>query len=389
MTKILSIESSADETSIAVTNFSGERNFAVLSHNTASQVELHNLYGGIYPAMARREHQKNIIPLLFKSLEESELLTARPKAAPLDAKIRKKVEVLLDRDAEIAEKIILLAEQYKAPNIAAVAVTYGPGLEIALWTGFNTARALAVIWNCDLIPTNHMEGHLYAALVAPHHTQYTIQNIQYPSLGLLISGGHTELVLMRDEHKYKIIGQTLDDAVGEAYDKSARLLGLPYPGGILISQQAELARQTGGNKGNVDLPRPMLYTKDYNFSFSGLKTAVRTVVQKQTRISKQFRQQLCLELEESIADVLVKKTARAMDQYGIKQLVIGGGVSANTNLRREFTQLCTEKNIDLHLPDRSLSGDNALMINLAGYRRWKQNNYPKRVTRVKGNLKIK
>jgi len=578
MTKILSIETSCDETSVAVLNWSGARNYSVLSHITNSQILVHQKYGGVFPALAKREHQKNMIPILFQSLQESSLLEARTKSKPMSLEFRKKLKKILEREPEVLEKITLLAEQYKTPKISAVAVTYGPGLEIALWTGFNTARALALVWGCDLVPTNHMEGHLYAALVQEKTKEkFAIQKIQYPSLGLLISGGHTELVLMKEEHKYKLIGQTLDDAVGEAYDKSARLLGIPYPGGVRVSQMAELVRtpnlhkkihlirhgqstanastvyagaqdspltnkgisqakqiarklskkpislvvssvlsravDTGGhiakatgaqtvqNKifnelhlgtlqgkskvsdgtdifetitrgytketpsqiidrckkawtvlythakktdgevvlaahgillvcmvatlrgatgenlvsqcrkiGRMDnadelivtlkqleeflypsaitLPRPMLHSGDYNFSFSGLKTAVRNVVQRQTRMSKKFKQGLCLELENAVCEVLISKTCKAIKQYGIQELVIGGGVSANTHIRRDMKLLCSKHGVALHLPELSLAGDNALMINLAGYRRWKQGNYPKRVTKVKGNLKL-
>ncbi len=399
MAKILSIETSCDETSIAILDWQGERTFTTLSHLIHSQESLHARYGGVFPAMARREHKKNIIPLLFASLEEAALLSPRPKVQPLEATLRKKVVSILDRDPDIAEKIILLAEQYKSPNIQAIAVTYGPGLEIALWTGFNTARALVAIWGGDLVPSNHMEGHIYASLIKGDEDQkqkselniqnskFKIQNLSYPSLALLISGGHTELVLIKAEHDYKIIGQTLDDAVGEAYDKSARLIGLPYPGGPKISEQAELAKQFGVVP-TIELPRPLLHNKDYNFSFSGLKTAVRQVVEKQTRLSKKFKQGLSCEFEEAVAEVLKKKTARAIDEFGVKNLIIGGGVSANTNVRSVFTKLCKEKKTNLFLPDPSLSGDNALMINLAGYRRWKKNTYPKRVSKVKGNLQL-
>ena len=385
MSKILSVETSCDETSVALLAWSGERRFTTLSHLTHSQASLHAQYGGVFPAMARREHATNLMPLLFAALQESKLLIPRARPKPLDAHLRRKVESYLKRDPEMAEKIILLAEQYQRPPLAAIAVTYGPGLEIALWMGFHTARSLSLVWNCDLVPTNHMEGHIYASLVTQ---EARLHKPSYPSLALLISGGHTELVLITGEHRYQVIGRTLDDAVGEAYDKSARLLGLPYPGGPLVSQQAELARQTGGNKGRLSLPRPLLHSKDYHFSFSGLKTAVRTLVQAQSRLSKQFKQQLSLEFEEAVAEVLIHKTTRAIDEFGVKELIIGGGVSANTNLRRAFQSLCEEKNIPLHLPQLSLSGDNALMINLAGYRRWRKKNYPQRVTRVKGNLEL-
>lgn len=385
MAKILSIETSCDETSVAIVNWSGSHTYQVLSHVTNSQIALHQQYGGVFPALAKREHTKNIMPLLFTSLKQSNLLQPRIKPRNIDTKILHKISKILDRDADNLEKIILLAEQYKAPNISAVAVTYGPGLEIALWTGFNVARALSVIWDCDLVPTNHMEGHIYASLITG---DTRLSTITYPSLALLISGNHTELVLISTEHNYTILGQTLDDAVGEAYDKSARLLGLPYPGGPLVSQMAELARTNRGQTNDIVLPRPMLHSQDLNFSLSGLKTAVRYLVQSQTRLSKKFKESLCLEFENAVSDVLVHKTSAAIVRYNIKNLIIGGGVSANTNIRREMQSLCDRHHIKLFLPSLALSGDNALMINLAGYRRWKKNTYPRRIQRVKGNLTI-
>jgi N6-L-threonylcarbamoyladenine synthase len=401
MTNILSIETSCDETSVAILDWQNPTSFRIASHLTHSQIAVHQQYGGVYPSLARREHQKNMMPLLFSALKESTLLEPRVNPKPIDEQDRKQINTILDRDPDIAEKVITLAEQYKKPSLAAIAVTYGPGLEIALWTGFNAARALAYIWDIPLVPTNHMEGHIYASLIQKLKTKsqntYTIEKLSYPSLAVLISGGHTELVRIDNEHDYQIFGETLDDAVGEAFDKSARLLGLPYPGGPEISRQADLARQvartsasrlrdSAGQSDAISLPRPLMHSKDYNFSFSGLKTAVRREVESKTRLSKKFKQELALEFEDAVAGVLVAKTRRAIEEYGTHHLIIGGGVSANKYLREEFQVLADEYDIPLHLPDLSLSGDNALMINLAGYRRLVNNKYPKGITQVDGNL---
>ena len=180
MTKVLAIETSCDETSIAVVDFSGGYKYKTLSHITLSQIALHAEYGGVYPMMAKREHIKNIIPLLFKTLQESNMLVPRTTPRTLDTKTIKKLETIFGREQELLEKIVLLAEQYKTPAISAITVTYGPGLEIALWTGFNIARALAVIWEVTLVPTNHMEGHIYASLIE----QSAITKTPYPALAL-------------------------------------------------------------------------------------------------------------------------------------------------------------------------------------------------------------
>ncbi|MFW0870935.1 MAG: tRNA (adenosine(37)-N6)-threonylcarbamoyltransferase complex transferase subunit TsaD [Patescibacteria group bacterium] len=392
MTKILSIETSCDETSLAILDWCNKNEFELLSHLTHSQIALHRKYGGVYPSLARREHQKNIMPLLFSALKESGLLEARTKPKELSAVDKKAIHAILERDPEIAEKIITLAEQYKKPLLKAIAVTYGPGLEIALWTGFNTARALAHIWDITLIPTNHMEGHIYASLIqkikSKNNDSYALKQIAYPSLAVLISGGHTELVRIDDKHRYTIIGETLDDAVGEAFDKSARLLGLPYPGGPEISRQADLARLLGSRAPKWGLPRPMIHSGDYNFSFSGLKTAVRRAVESRARISKKFKQELALEFEEAVAEVLIHKTRQAIGAYDVQNLIVGGGVSANAYLREQFQTLADEYSISLYLPDLSLSGDNALMINLAGYQRFIHKKYPSSITRVDGNLAL-
>lgn len=378
--KILGIETSCDETALAVLDFGGN-NFEILSEQLNSQIDIHKEYGGVYPAVAKREHTKNIYPLLIAALEESQLLIEREEEVEMSADMREHISQLLERDSDNLERILDFYTKYKNPELDVIAVTYGPGLEIALWTGFNMARAISYMWNTPLVPTNHMEGHIYASLM--QENKLVIPD--FPFLSLLISGGHTELVLADSEHEYKKIGATLDDAVGEAYDKSARLIGIPYPGGPMISKLAEQWNETGTS---IELPRPMLHSKDYNFSFSGLKTAVLQKVEKEGELTDQFKQELSYELEKAIAEVLIKKTSDAITEHGISSLVLGGGVSANNNIRSKFTQLCEQEHVELFLPNKRYTGDNAVMIALAGYRRFVNKKYDPAIDRTKGNLSL-
>jgi N6-L-threonylcarbamoyladenine synthase len=242
-------------------------------------------------------------------------------------------------------------------------VTQGPGLEPALWVGLNFAKALALIWKTPIIPVNHMEGHLLASLAQPSDGGgIALAAPQFPAIGLLVSGGHTELVLMRDWEQYEIIGETKDDAVGEAFDKVARILGLPYPGGPEISRIAEKGRP------NIyPLPRPMLRSKDYSFSFSGLKTAVLYLVQKLGTISAEEKADIAREFEEACVEVLVTKTFRAIEEWSAMSVILGGGVSANKRLRESLAHMINEQypSATLYIPVPSLSTDNALMIAIA------------------------
>ncbi len=391
--KILSIESSCDETAISIVDFSG-RNFSILSDITLTQIDIHKKYGGVYPALAKREHIKNIYPLLLESLKKAKLLKKRKSIKKIDDKMIKDLEKIMEHDSHNFRNMIDLYQNYEKPNLKCIPVTYGPGLEMSLWTGFNIARCIEYIWNIPMVPVNHMEGHIYSSLIVEKSkNKFTIPKLSYPSMSLLISGGHTELVLIKDELKYKIVGQTLDDAVGEAYDKSARLLGVPYPGGPVVSKYAENFREKNGSDVEADLlPRPMLHTKDLNFSFSGLKTAVLTIANKQKRKTQKFKDTLCYEFEEAVSDVLIKKTVKAIEKYKIKELVLGGGVSANDNLRREFKKLEDKSHLNglkVYLPAKKYTGDNALMIAIAGYFRFKNDKYPKNTKKVVGNLKLK
>jgi N6-L-threonylcarbamoyladenine synthase len=223
--------------------------------------------------------------------------------------------------------------------------------------------------------------------------------LKYPALALLISGGHTELILIKSEMNYELLGQTLDDAVGEAYDKTARLIGIDYPGGPEISKLAEkwekenerrTAPKAPSKKGQISLPRPMLNKPNFDFSFSGLKTAVFYLVKDKKKITQKFKEELAAEFENSVSEVLTKKTIKVIKKYEVKNLIIGGGVSANNRLRKDFKNLEKEfKNLKVFLPNKKYTGDNGLMIALAGFYRLKNGDYLKNPTKVFGNLKLK
>lgn len=371
--KILAIETSCDETGIAIVE--GQKtsdfffSFRILKNVLLSQAKLHAQYGGVYPNLAKREHEKNL-PVVFEQFKDEK------------------------------------------ENVDAVAVTVGPGLEPALWQGIEFAKRLALDWQKPLLPTNHMEGHLFSSLV--RHTNKLenigmsgeVQGVQMPVLALLISGGHTEFVLMKEWFKYEMVGETLDDAVGEAFDKVARMLGLPYPGGPEISKLARQSRSatkeidsqtaTRGHaasepitrlaRGSVSsparprvaLPRPMLNTDNCDVSFSGLKTAalyalrdleksrsdLNTGLSKIGPLNQEEVADFAREFEDAVADVFVAKTRRAIEQTGAKTFVIGGGVAANTYLRDTLQKLVYEEfpEVEVRLPELSITGDNAIMI---------------------------
>ncbi|MDO8600378.1 MAG: tRNA (adenosine(37)-N6)-threonylcarbamoyltransferase complex transferase subunit TsaD [bacterium] len=388
--RILAIETSCDETAIAITDFLGTRKrprIRVRSHIVLSQIKLHTKFGGVVPNLAKREHQRNLVPILLSVLKESRLLKSKIKnqKSKLQFKI-KNIEKILEREPELLLRFKKYIVPLAKPNIDAIAVTYGPGLAPALWVGVNFAKALSALWNAPIIPVNHMAGHLYSAFL--HKSG--IKNFQFPALALLVSGGHTELVLMRGYGKYKVIGETLDDAAGEAFDKVARLLGLGYPGGphiAVLSQYAQThAEKYADTRRNFlrdsalrqrssarepKLPRPMMNTKDYNFSFSGLKTAVLYLLRDHPELlrSKFGKAVVAKEFQDAVVEVLVAKTIRAAKEYKTKTILLGGGVAANRSLREELI-----KNLQKELPkavcwmpEAVLTGDNALMIALAAF----------------------
>jgi len=274
---------------------------------------------------------------------------------------------VLERENGLADTLLEFLKAHELPEIDLIAVTSGPGLEPALWVGISFAKALAVILKCPVVPVNHMEGHILSALYNVVEDD-ALAPITFPAIALLISGGHTELVLMKDWAQYEKMGETRDDAVGEAFDKVARLMGLPYPGGPEIGRRASEARTAGLPPYKDKLPRPMISTDDYDFSFSGLKTAVRYAIDGK-EMTEEEKNALSRDFEEAITEVLLKKTTKAIDNHSAKTLIIGGGVSANNHIRRTFeTELLrTHPDVEIYLPHRNLSTDNSIMIALAGH----------------------
>jgi len=325
--KILGIETSCDDTGIAVLEINEGENpqFSILSNIIASQIEVHRKYGGVYPMLAKREHQKNLPIVLKKALKEANI-----------------------------------------PKAEAIAVTYGPGLSPCLWTGLNFAKDLANEWNVPLIPVDHIEGHLLMGLL---QEDGSIPRDLFPSIALIVSGGHTQLVLMEKFGQYQIIGETRDDAAGECFDKTARILGLPYPGGPEIAREAAKLRTANYELG-TKLPRPMIYTKDYDFSFSGLKTAVLYDYQARStkeKKSKAYVQAMAAEIQQAIIDVLIHKTLKAIHEYKVKSVILGGGVAANEELRKQLSSKLDSLHVKLLAPPNKLATDNGAMIALAGY----------------------
>ena len=320
--RILAIETSCDETACAVVDVTGKTNpqFTVLSNVISSQVKLHAPYGGVVPTLASREHLKNIPHVFQKAL----------------------------RDART-----------NMDDIDAIAVTSAPGLVIALLIGVSFARGLAYAYGKKIIPVHHIAAHIYSNWLsnAP---------IAFPLLNIVASGGHTELVLMKRIGAYALVGETRDDAAGEAFDKVAKMLGLGYPGGPAISK---LAR--GGNADRYALPRPMLTSGDYDFSFSGLKTAVIHCIKKHPEIMKEKTacKDFCASFEQAVADVITEKTIRAAREYRVKTVALSGGVSANKRLREQLANTIAKRlnNVAFIIPDPGFSTDNAAMIAAAAY----------------------
>ena len=330
--KILGIETSADDTGIALIEAEGkfgpDFSYNVLGNSTSSQA-VHAQYGGIFPALAKREHAKNLPAVLDQVLNDAH-------------------------------------ESVSHPSIDAIAVTHGPGLEPCLWTGITFAQELSKKWTVPIVPVNHMEGHIVISMMDLRNPSLgKLTKVDFPALALLVSGGHTELILMKSFGRYEYIGRTRDDAVGEAFDKVARLLALPYPGGPEISRLAAYARSEK-LPALLKLPRPMMTSDDYDFSFSGLKTAVERYVQaRELRLLD--REKLACEFEDSVTDVLVYKTLRAVEEYGANAVVMGGGVSANKHIRDELSSKLQAVGCRLLVCPSEFSTDNGLMIALAGY----------------------
>jgi N6-L-threonylcarbamoyladenine synthase len=388
---LLAIETSCDETAVSIIKRVRGKNirFEVLSHKVLSQIDLHAQYGGVFPALAKREHAKALTQLIAESLEEAELLIERSNTYHIPSACRKKLDVLLEREEEMLSAMKVMIEGIQKPLIDAIAVTQGPGLEPALWVGVNAAQALHLVWDIPLYPINHMEGHIVAGALSYENGVYEISPINFPACALLISGGHTELVRIPKLRSYKVIGQTRDDAVGEAYDKVARMLNLPYPGGPEISRLAERSRKEGLIVDEeLRLPRPMLHSGDLNFSFSGLKTAVLTRIKKREVLDDITKQMLALEFENAVTDVLVAKVKQAMYETRAQTLIVGGGVSANIHIRFALKQLSESEGFDLFVPDKDLSTDNGIMIASTGLLHIAEDVEPKVKLRANGSWSV-
>lgn len=330
--KLLAIETSCDETAAAVIESDG-RSVSVRSSVVSSQAKLHAAWGGVVPNLAAREHVKNILPIIASALREA---AATPQ------------------------------------EIDCLAVTQGPGLIPALLIGVSAAKTLALAWQKPLLGVNHLEGHIYANLFTPG------AELRFPLVALIVSGGHTQLILMRDHFRYEFLGETDDDAAGEAFDKVAKMLGLPYPGGPEISQRADNYRIKHPDMKAARFPRPMLSTDDYRFSFSGLKTAVLYSLKKETAetlTDPGFIAEIAHEFQEAVVDTLVGKTERALREYQPKTVVIAGGVSANARLRERMELMVAEySDCQFLMPPFPYSLDNAAMIGAAGILRYARMN---------------
>lgn len=385
---ILGIETSCDDTGIAVLEIKGKKKplFSILANLVSSQVEIHAKYGGVYPMLAKRAHEKNLPLVLAQVLKQAKLSSTK---SPIDA----------------------------------IALTIGPGLSPCLWAGLNFTKEIARQWKIPLIPVNHIEGHLLVGLLQQTNEisnfQFSISKQIFPAMALIVSGGHTQLVLVKGIGEYQIIGETRDDAAGECFDKTARILGLEYPGGPAIAREARLwseeillsgkpsqavwhgpaeggqaaeratpERPLGRERGDsrkqyaerhvIHLPRPMMHTKDYDFSFSGLKTAVLYDYQarpKKERESKEYVRAMAAEIQQAIVDVLISKTIRAAKEYNAKSIILGGGVAANTELRTAIKKECAKLGLAHLIPPPNLATDNGAMIAVAGYFNWLKGKY--------------
>jgi len=406
---ILAIETSCDDTCIAIVKARRGRyrhgktqqmQFRVLSSLISSQVKIHRKYGGVYPALAKREHQKNLIPLLIQSLKQSKLLkTSSQISGPPQKNLNKKFQILqkiLNNEKDPFEELKKFFIKYKKPKIDAIAVTVGPGLEPCLWVGVNFAKALAFWWKKPIVPINHIEAHILTnwldlSISADKKNLHEL----FPAICLAVSGGHTELILMRHLGKYKILGETRDDAAGECLDKIARILKMTYPGGPAIAKQAQqwktkYLRET--NKFKIKLPRPMIHQKNYDFSFSGLKTAALYTFKNQPqkiKKSKKYLTRICFEVQQAIIDVLIHKTLKSLKDFKAKSIILGGGVAANKELRKQFRSNLKSQRLKVKIlfPPRDLCTDNAVMVGISGLINWaKRKNW--KFVRANSNLKI-
>ena len=313
---LLAIETSCDETSAAVV-----RDGKILSNAVASQIKLHAEYGGVVPELAAREHLKNLLPVARAALREADV--------PVE-------------------------------QLDAVAATQGPGLPNALLVGLKAAQALAFALNKPFVGVNHHEAHLYSPWISGNPPRADFANFQ-PNLSLIVSGGHTLLVLVASELKHRVLGGTIDDAAGECFDKTGKLIGLPYPAGPEIDRLSEQ-----GNAKAFNFPRPLLHDASDDFSFSGLKTSVRYFIRDHPALldDPQKVRDLCASVQAAIVEVLVTKTIRAAKRCGVRHVTASGGVTCNRALRHELARACARNGFTLRLAEKQLCTDNAAMIGI-------------------------
>ena len=321
--KILAIESSCDETAAAVVE-DGRR---VISSVVASQVEEHKLYGGVVPEIASRRHAEAIVPVVSQALEQADVTLG---------------------------------------DIDAIAVTYAPGLIGALLVGVNFAKGLSLASGIPLVPTHHLRSHIASNYISN-------LELKPPFLCLIVSGGHSHIVMVEDYTKMKIIGRTRDDAAGEAFDKAARTMGMPYPGGIALDKVAD-----DGDPHAFTLPRPVVHDAPYDFSFSGLKTAGITLIHNSAQKGIELNKaDVCASFRYAVVDCLTTNFLKAAEDLGVKRLVIAGGVSANSLLRSTLEAECKKRGYEFYMPAKSLCGDNAAMVGSQGYYEYLSGNIAK------------
>lgn len=312
---ILGVETTCDETSASVV-INGKR---LVSNVVASSLSLHKKYGGVVPEVAAREQVKVIIPVIKKALVDAGMLQH---------------------------------------DLDAIAVAHGPGLAGSLLVGVETTKVLATVWDLPLVPINHLIGHIYANWVS-----HGSKNPEFPIVALIVSGGHTDLILMKGHGKYQWLGGTLDDAAGEAFDKVARVLGLGYPGGPEIER---VSKDYGLRTTDYRLPRPMINEDNFDFSFSGIKTAVANIVHG-SQFTVHSKSKIAAEFQNAVVDVLVEKTIRAAKKFMAKEILVGGGVAANSQLRQRMSGVGSEEKINVRFPTTNLSVDNGAMIAAAAF----------------------
>ncbi len=366
--KILSIETSCDETAVSIVEAHGDfpnATYTILGDALFSQIDIHKEYGGVFPALAKREHIKTLIPMAKKALSSASLY--KEVCSELPQRKNEQLYELLNREEGFADALLNFFESTEKPDIDLIAVTAGPGLEPTLWVGINFAKALSIAWDISVVGVNHMEGHMLASVFDGTR----IKEVHFPSLSLLISGGHTELIVGEKWGSYARVGETRDDAIGEAFDKVARMLGLPYPGGPEISKLAYEARSQGllyTDHFKSTLTRPMLSTDNLDFSFSGIKTAVRYSIENK-KLTDEVKMVVAMEFEDAVTDVLIHKVKKALNETSAQSFILGGGVSANSNIREHLEKELYKEfpETKLFFPEKKLSTDNSIMIALAGH----------------------